>query len=162
MATKWILCQQCWLSFYRECLFLYLWSCLAKFNLKFTSIFQPNLGFPAQFHLYLLGSGFHIDPACLLADLEGAKPSAFWMFCLKENPWDQFPIESLKPDGHGAEDVEEDEAAVRHVVPGQITMTDSLELTLFWFLIFFIDCVNNYPEKPKSLTMHLNLSANNI
>ena len=35
------------------------------------------------------------------------------------------------PDGHGAEDVEEYEAAVRHVVPGQITMTDSLALTLF-------------------------------
>lgn len=38
---------------------------------------------------------------------------------------------NVLPDRHGAEDVEEDEAAVRHVVPGQITMTDSLELTLF-------------------------------
>ena len=48
------------------------------------------------------------------------------MFCLKENPWDQIQVESLKPDGHGAEDVEEDEAAVSHVVSQKVSMAQSL------------------------------------
>ena len=35
-------------------------------------------------------------------------------------------MESLKPDGHGAEDVEEDEAAVSHVVSQKVSMAQSL------------------------------------
>ena len=30
------------------------------------------------------------------------------------------------PDGHGAENVEKDKAAVGHVVPGQVTVADAL------------------------------------
>ena len=36
-------------------------------------------------------------------------------------------MESLKPDGHGAEDVEEDEAAVGHVVTQEIPVAQSLD-----------------------------------
>ena len=36
-------------------------------------------------------------------------------------------MESLKPDGHGAEDVEEDEAAVSHVVSQKVSMAQSLK-----------------------------------
>ena len=39
-------------------------------------------------------------------------------------------MESLKPDGHGAEDVEEDEAAVSHVVSQKVSMAQSLNKTL--------------------------------
>ena len=40
-------------------------------------------------------------------------------------------MESLKPDGHGAEDVEEDEAAVSHVVSQKVSMAQSLNNTLY-------------------------------
>ena len=36
-------------------------------------------------------------------------------------------MESLKPDGHGAEDVEEDEAAVGHVISQQVSVAEALD-----------------------------------
>ena len=50
---------------------------------KCCNSFCGRAGLPGDVHhLYLLGSGCHILPACLLAARDGAKPSAFWMFCL--------------------------------------------------------------------------------
>jgi hypothetical protein len=109
---------------------------------------------------------------CLLADLDGANPRAFWMFCLYKNnkiitsatsyrlikefvstvlAWaikSQYPpkistdtgkkILTMRrrwltdgrwpglPDRHGAENVEENKTAVRHVITQQVSVAQAL------------------------------------
>ena len=58
-------------------------------------------------------------------------------------------MESLKPDGHGAEDVEEDEAAISHVISQQVSVAQPLKQTNLSKLANQIDKILSIPGSSR-------------